>query len=185
MLKTRNRGRVIAVLMISSNSSAFAKTVKVKGSGQGTGLSSAFSFDGAAPASSIIWTGKDNLGGTYNAHDVGEYAFTTTSCTAPDGSPGTQFFLVQAATVTTYKGGQIYGSGTASTDNSGCANTTSGSFGLTETSSIAGGTGEFANASGSLTFTVTGTTLAAPGNPPGKFGLFSGFQNTFTGSVTF
>jgi hypothetical protein len=70
---------VIAALMISSNPSAFAKTVTVKGSGQGTGLTSAFSFDGVAPASSIISTGKDNLGGKFNAQDVGEYASTATS----------------------------------------------------------------------------------------------------------
>jgi hypothetical protein len=176
---------VIAVLMISSNPSAFAKTVTVKGSAQGTGLSSALSFDGVAPALSIISTGKDNLGGTFNTHDVGEYAFTATSCRAPDGSLGTQFVLVQAALVTNYKSGQIYGSGTAATDNSGCESNTSGSFVLTETSSIAGGTGEFANATGSITFTVTGTTLAAPGSPPGKLGNFNAFQDTFTGSVTF
>ncbi len=176
---------VIAALMISSNPSAFAKTVTVKGSGQGTGLTSAFSFDGVAPASSIISTGKDNLGGTFNAQDVGEYASTATSCTAPDGSAGTKFVLVQAAAVTNYKSGQIYSSGTSAAGNSGCASNTTGSFGLTETSSVIGGTGKFANASGSVTFTVTGTTLAAPGSPPGTLGLFSGFQDTFTGSVTF
>jgi hypothetical protein len=93
---------------------------------------------------------------------------------------------------------QAYGSGlltpwthqwnqrdTSAAGNSGCGSNTTGSFGLTETSSVIGGTGEFANASGSITFTVTGTTLAAPGSPPGTLGLFSGFQDTFTGSVTF
>jgi hypothetical protein len=176
---------VIAALMISSNPSAFAKTVTVKGSGQGTGLTSAFSFDGVTPASSIISTGKDNIGGTFNTQDVAEYAFTATSCTAPDGSAGTKLVLVQAAVVINYKRDQIYTSGTAAAGNSGCASNTTGSFGLTETHSVIGGTGKFINASGSITFTVTATILAAPGSPPGKLGLFSGFQDTFSGSVTF
>ena len=104
---------VIAVLMISSNPSAFAKTVTVKGSAQGTALTANFSFDGVTPASSIISTGKDNIGGTFNAQDVGEYAFTATSCTAPDGTAGTALVLVQAAEVRTYNKGQLYTSGTA------------------------------------------------------------------------
>src|SRR5690348_2073521 len=77
---------VIALLIISSNPSAFAKTVKVNGSGQGTALTSAFSFDGVAPADSIVSTGKDNIGGTFSIQDVGEYSFSSTSCTAPDGT---------------------------------------------------------------------------------------------------
>jgi hypothetical protein len=179
---------VIAVLMISSNPSAFAKTVKVKGSAQGTDLTSAFSFDGVTPALSIISTGKDNIGGTFNAQDVGEYSFTAGSCTAPDGTAGTTFFLVQSAAVYNYEDGQIYASGTAGAGNSGCTSSTTpgtGSFGLTETVSVIGGTGKFANASGSITFTVVGDGLAAPGIPPGKLGSFGGFQYTTRGSVTF
>jgi hypothetical protein len=176
---------VIAVLMISSNPSAFAKTVTVKGSAQGTDLTSAFSFDGVAPAGSAISTGKDNIGGTFNARAVAEFSFTADSCTAPDGTPGTALVLVEARTVRTYNKGQMYTSGTAATGNSGCASNTTGSFGLTETNSVIGGTGKFANAAGSITETVTGTILAAPGSPPGKLGSFSGFQYTMSGSVTY
>src|SRR5437016_1347849 len=50
---------IIAILIISSNPSAFAETVTVKGSAQGTALTANFSFDGVAPAFSIISTGKD------------------------------------------------------------------------------------------------------------------------------
>ena len=176
---------IIAILIISSNPSAFAETVTVKGSAQGTALTANFSFDGVAPASSIISTGKDNIGGTFNAQDVGEYAFTATSCTAPDGTAGTAFVLVQGKEVRTYKKGQLYTSGTAAADNSGCQSNTTGSFGLTETHSVIGGTGKFANASGSITQTVTGTGLAAPGTPPGKLGSFSAFKYTMSGSVSF
>jgi hypothetical protein len=137
---------IIAALMISSNLSAFAETETVKGSAQGTALTANFSFDGVTPASSIISTGKDNIGGKFNAQDVSEYAFTATSCTAPDGTAGTAFVLVQGKEVRTYKKGQLYTSGTAAADNSGCQSNTTGSFGLTETHSVIGGTGEFANA---------------------------------------
>jgi hypothetical protein len=176
---------IIAILIISSNPSAFAETVTVKGSAQGTALTANFSFDGVTPASSIISTGKDNIGGTFNAQDVSEYAFSATSCTAPDGTAGTAFVLVEGKEVRTYKKGQLYTSGTAAADNSGCQSNTTGSFGLTETHSVIGGTGEFANASGSITQTVTGTGLAAPGSPPGKLGSFFGFKYTMSGSVNF
>jgi hypothetical protein len=76
-------------------------------------LTANFSFDGVTPVLSIISTGKDNIGGTFNAQDVGEYAFTATSCTAPDGTAGTALVLVQATEVRTYNKGQLYTSGTA------------------------------------------------------------------------
>ena len=179
---------VIAILIISSNPSAFAKAVMVKGSGQGTDLTSAFSFDGVAPALSIVSTGKDNVGGRFNIQDVGEYSFTATSCTAPDGTAGTAFFLVQAAEVINYRNGQLYLSGTSARGNRGCASSTTpgtGSFGLTETETVIGGTGKFANVSGSITFKVVGNGLAAPGSPPGALGSFGAFQYTTSGSVTF
>lgn len=53
----------VVAALVSSNPSAFAKTVKVEGSGQGTTLTANFSFDGVASALSIISTGKDNVGG--------------------------------------------------------------------------------------------------------------------------
>jgi hypothetical protein len=180
--------RVIAVLIISSNPRAFAKTVTVKGSGQGTDLTSAFSFDGVAPALSIVSTGKDNIGGTFNIQDVGEYSFTADSCTAPDGTAGAASFLVQSAAVNNYKDGQIYTSGTAGAGNSGCTSSTTpgtGSFGLSETQLVIGGSGKFAKASGSITFTVVGTGLAAPGSTPGALGSFGAFQYTTSESVTF
>jgi hypothetical protein len=176
---------VITALMISSSPSAFAKPVKVKGSGQGTALTANFSFDGVASALSIISTGEDKIGETFNAQDVGEYSFTATSCTAPDGTTGIETVLVQAVEVRTYNKGQLYTSGTAAANNSGCQSSTTGSFRLTETHSVIGGTGKFVNASGSITQTVTGTGLAAPGIPPGKLGSFSAFKYTMSGSVTF
>jgi hypothetical protein len=176
---------VVSLIMVSAGGAEAKTKKKVKGSSQGTGVTSAFSFDGAAPAFSIISTGRDNLGGKFNGQDVGEYLVTTTPCTAPDGSAGTEFDLVQAAEVVNYEDGQLYSIGAGTGDGTGCASSTTGSYGLTESHTVIGGTGKFANAAGTIVGVVVGNTLAAPGNPPGKLGLFSGFQSTFTGSVTY
>jgi hypothetical protein len=118
---------VVSLTVLVSSVSAEAKTIKLRGSGQGTDLTSAFSFDGAAPALSIVSTGKDNIGGAFNIQDVGEYSFTADSCTAPDGTAGTADFLVQSAVVINYKGGQIYSSATATPGNTGCVSSATGS----------------------------------------------------------
>ncbi len=173
----------VIVALIASNPNAFAKTVKMKGSDQGTTLTANFSFDGVASAISIIFTGKDNLGGEFNGQDVGEYSFTGSSCTAPDSSAGIQFVLVQAQEVINYEDGQLYSSGVGAGDGTGCASNTTGSYGLTETHTVTGGTGKFASASGSITGSITGKTLAAPGSPPASLGEFTGFQATVSGSV--
>jgi hypothetical protein len=177
---------VVSLTVLISAGSAEAKTVKVKGSGQGTALTSAFSFDGASPALTIVSTGKDNIGGAFNAQDIHEYSFTTDSCTAPDGTAGTVPLSVQAAEVINYKSDQLYLSGTAASAGTGCVSSSTGSFGLTgATQTVIGGTGKFANASGTIIYTVVGTGLASPGIPPGKLGLFDAFQYTLSGSVTY
>src|SRR5471030_1318477 len=99
---------VSLTVLISAGSAEAKKTVKVNGSAQGTDLTSAFSFDGVAPAGSVISTGKDNIGGTFNAQAVGEFSFTADSCTAPDGTAGTALVLVEARAVRTYNKGQMY-----------------------------------------------------------------------------
>jgi hypothetical protein len=175
---------VISLTVLVSAVSAEAKTVKVKGSAQGTFLTSAFSFDGAAPALSIVSTGKDNIGGAFSAQNIEEYSFTTDSCTAPDGTAGIVDLPVQDAEVINYKSDQLYLSGGA-TSGTGCLSTTTGSSGLTGTLTVTGGTGKFANASGTIIYTVISNDLASPGNPPGKLGVFGAFQYTLSGSVTY
>jgi hypothetical protein len=49
---------------------------------------------------------------------------------------------------------------------------------------VTGGKGKLTGASGSFTVTYRGNTLAAPGTPPGKNGLFGAITRTATGSIT-
>jgi hypothetical protein len=172
------------IAMIASNRKAFGGTVTVKGSDAGTFVTANFTYDGVAPAISITYAGSDNLGGPFTSQDIGEYVGTGSSCTAPDGSAGTVFVLVQATEVDTYNQGQLYSTGTGAAAGSGCTSNTTGSFGLSETHSVIGGTGKFADASGSIAGTTTGKDLAVPGSPPGSLGIFGAFQDVRTGAVT-
>jgi hypothetical protein len=177
---------VVSLTVLSSAGSAEAKkTVKIKGMGQGTDLTSAFSFHDGSPALTIVSTGKDNIGGAFNAQDIHEYSFTTDSCTAPDGTAGTVTVSVQSGEVINYKGDQLYLSSGPATGDTGCVSSSTGSFDVTGTQTVTGGTGKFANASGTVIYTVIGTGLASPGTPPGKLGLFGAFQYTLGGSVSY
>jgi hypothetical protein len=176
---------LVLVLILASES--LAKATTVKGSGSATFISnSTFSYDGT-PGDASVNTGsaKDNLGGQYTFQSVAEYgAATATTCTAPDGTAGLQYDLVASNTVVTYNSGQAYSSAVPSSSNKQCLSNTTGSFSGTTTYTVNGGTGKFATASGSVTITFTGTTLAAPGTPPGAGGFFGADQFTETGSVT-
>ncbi len=135
---------VSLTVLISAGSAEAKKTVKVKGSGQGTDLTSAFSFHEGSPALTIVSTGKDNIGGAFNAQDIHEYSFSADSCTAPDGTAGTVTLSVQSAEVINYKSDQLYLSSGAATGDTGCVSSSTGSFDVTGTQTVTGGTGKFA-----------------------------------------
>jgi len=78
----------------------------------------------------------------------------------PDGSAGVTFVLVQATLTDNYHQGQLYSAGKGKADGGGCASTTTGRVGETITLSVLGGTGKFANASGSIKLTFIGQVLA-------------------------
>jgi len=172
------------LVLIASKSTAFAKARQTNnGSLSGTFVTANFSFDGVAPAILVTFSGTDNVGGPFTGQEVGEYSPTGTSCTAPDGSAGTVFDLVQSVEVVTYEQGQLYTAGAGASAGSGCRSNTTGSLSLSQTHSVTGGTGRFVNASGTYGGTSIGQTLAAPGTPPGSFGVFGAFQGTESGSV--
>ena len=174
---------LVAVLIVSGPL-AFAKTIQSnKGSLSGTFVTANFSFDGVAPAILVTFSGTDNIGGPFTGQEVGEYSATGISCTAPDGTDGTVFDLVQGVEVVTYQQGQLYTAGAGASAGSGCRSNTTGSFTVSQTHSVTGGTGKFVNASGAYGGTSIGQTLAAPGTPAGSLGVFGAFQGTESGSV--
>jgi hypothetical protein len=173
----------LVALLVASGPLAFAKTILTnKGSLSGTFVTANFSFDGL-PAILVTFSGTDNIGGPFTGQEVGEYSATGISCTAPDGSDGTVFDLVQGVEVVTYQQGQLYTAGAGASGGSGCRSNTTGSFTVSQTHSVTGGTGKFVNASGTYGGTSIGQTLAAPGTPAGSLGVFGAFQGTESGSV--
>jgi hypothetical protein len=177
---------VIAAIIVW-NPTAFAGTVNIKGSGSYTAVTVSFSFDGtghpANPSGSAVQellTGNDNIGGPFTGENIGEYAVDfATSCEAPDGTAGVSLELVQAIGAVTYNQGQLYFFGVG--PGSGCVSLSTGIFVLTETHTVFGGTGKFANASGSITVTQTGKALSQPASPGS--GLFTAASITEAGSV--
>jgi hypothetical protein len=173
----------VAVLIVSKPI-AYAETPETnKGVLKGTFVTANFSFDGVAPALLVTFSGTDNVGGPFKGQEVSEYSPTETSCTAPDGSEGTIFNLVQSVEVVTYRQGQLYTAGAGASAGSGCRSNTTGSLIVHQMHSVTGGTGRFVNASGTYGGTSVGQTLAAPGTPQGSFGIFGAFHGTESGSV--
>ena len=83
------------------------------------------------------------------------------------GNFGLTFHSVESDGAGTYNGGQVYFTAVGTTAGSYCL-TATGEFTGSVTYDVSGGTGKFAHASGSLTITFKGQTLAAPGSPSGK-----------------
>src|SRR6516165_3340432 len=105
---------------------------------------------GSCSGVGTTYSGVDNIGGPLTGQEIDEYSFTGSTCPAPDGTTGTAFVLVQANKVDTYIQGQLYSAAVGAKAGSGCASNTTGSTRAIETFSVTGGTGKFANASGSL-----------------------------------
>lgn len=175
----------LVVLAMGSNGYAApaAKPIKYKGSGSDTFITAYFTYDGGTAVVATS-SGKDNLGGAYIDQCVSEVSATAGSCTAPDGSAGTLYNLVQSDCAGTYTGGlyqgdQVYSTSTVGTD---CISNTSASHGGSSTYTVTGGSGKLVGASGTSTTTYTGVTLAAPQSPGG--GFFGAQQFTSVGSIT-
>jgi len=130
-----------------------------------------------------VSTGNDNVGGTFVGQSVTEYAPTSTTCKAPDKTTGTVYDLVQSRGVKTYKNGQIFTSAVGESAGTLCASDTTGSENGSVTATIIGGSGNYANASGTETTTFT-AELLANGPTDGGSGVFGATQFTTGGSVT-
>jgi hypothetical protein len=174
----------VVAALIALKPIAFAQAKQSNnGSLSGTFVTASFSFDGVAPATLVSFSGNDNVGGPFTGQEVAEYSVTGSSCTAPDGSLGSVFDLVQGVEVVTYQQGQLYTAGADALAGSGCQSNTTGSFTVNQKHTVTGGTGKFVNASGTYGGISIGQALAAPGTPPGRDGIFGAFQGTESGSV--
>jgi len=167
-----------------ATSEAFAGTIPFIGFGTYTNVNSSFTYDGAASAALLTGSESSNLGpATFQV--VSEVSPSTVACTAPDGTAGTTFDLVQTDAAGAWgQKGQLFFTAVGAQAGSQCVSSTTGSNGGSITYTITGGTGAFAGASGSTLLKFTGHTLAATGSPPGSTGIFGAGQFTFSGSLT-
>lgn len=186
-IRIRQLFLVLGVAFVSAltvASAGFAKTPKTfSGSGSYSFVSAEFSYVALAPGVLFTGSGGDNLGGPYTFQCVAEFS-TTTSCTAPDGSAGTTFDLVQSDCALTYEHGQLYLSAVGAAAGSQCISNTTGSSGGSVAYTVTGGTRKLSGASGSFAVSFTNQTLAAPGSPAGSKGIFGAGQFTERGSLT-
>jgi len=173
---------VLSVSFIVS-SDGFAGTQPFFGSGTYTNVNSSFTYDGAASAALLTGSEKTNIGpSTFQV--VSEVSPSTVVCTAPDGTAGTTFNLVQTDAAGAWPQGQLYFTAVGAAVGSQCVSNTTGSNGGSITYTITGGTGPFTGASGTTLLKFVGQTLAAPGSPAGSNGIFGAGQFTFSGSLT-
>jgi hypothetical protein len=163
----------VAALLVSFTvaSDEFGGTVPFSGSGTYTNVNSSFTYDGAAQAALLTGSEKTNIGpSTFQV--VSEVSPSTVACTAPDGTAGTVFNLVQTDAAGAWPQGQLYFTAVGAAAGSQCVSSTTGSNGGSITYSITGGTGAFTGVSGTTLLKFTGQTLASPGSPPGNNGIF-------------
>jgi hypothetical protein len=193
-----SKSAVIAVLTLSAGlflaAAAQARTFKCTGTNRGTAVSigGSFSFDGSKISIAALNTfaghseckHKESLGGDFHGQGVNEYNIGTTPCsfTGPFGESekGLDTTLVGIAYAIDGANGSAFYVGKSE---SGCFSASTGAFFATETDELFAGTGVFAGATGTTTYTVVGFVL---GPPPatGALGFFEWFRIKGTSTVT-
>jgi hypothetical protein len=188
----------IAVLTLSAGlllaTVAQAKTFKCTATNRGTAVSigGSFSFDGSKTSIAALNTfaghseckHKPSLGGDSHGQGVNEYNIGTTPCTFTgifgESENGVDTTLVGIVYAIDQEKGSTFWTGKSE---SGCFSPSTGAFSATETDDLVAGTGVFAGATGTTTYTVVGFVL---GPPPatGALGFFEWFRIKGTSTVT-
>ena len=174
----------VIVAMGGGVSKAHDKSIKYQATCSGSYTNDPnFSYDGEPnnPLSLGNLSGHDNIEGNFVAQDYTEDALTSSgTCTAPDGTPGTDYPLVADNQINTYPSGdQLYLSFTTGNI---CLSNTTGSYGGAEDGTVIGGAGKLAKASGPIHESYVGVDISVPKSP--GFGYISPEQETITGTVT-
>ncbi len=188
----------IAVLTLSVGlllaTAAQAKTFRCTATNRGTavGIGGSFSFDGSTTsiaalntfAGNIECKHKHSLSGDFHGQGVNQYNTGTTPCTFTglfgETENGLDTTLVGIVYAIDQQNGSTFWSGKSE---SGCFSASTGAFSATETDELFAGTGVFAGATGTTTYTVVGFVL---GPPPatGASGFFEWFQIKGTETLT-
>ena len=183
---------LLAGLLLAT--AAQAKTFKCTATNRGTavGIGGSFSFDGSTVSIAALNTFAGNveckhnesLSGAFHGQGVNEYNTGTTSCSFTglfgESETGLDTTLVGIVYASDQKNGSTFWSGKSE---SGCFSPSTGAFSATETDELFAGTGVFAGATGTSTYSVIGFVL---GPPPamGALGFFEWFQIKGTNTIT-
>jgi hypothetical protein len=186
-MKLARWGIIVAAITVGAlaSSGAFAATLQqYTFTGRGTAVTAAFTYDGIGNALYLDGNGVTSLAQSFAFHGVGQYNTGSTFCTVTrlDGStePGVNLVFVRSKTVilnNNTSAGTIFEKGWSG---SGCTGS-DGAFSIKETDLVTGGTGIYKNAFGSVTFSESGVTLAAPS---GGAGIFNFFKANGSASIT-
>ena len=194
----RAKSAGIAVLTLSAGlllaTAAQAKTFKCRSTNRGTAVSigGSFSFDGSTTSIAALNTfaghteckHKDSFSGDFHGQGVNEYSIGTTPCSFTgvfgESENGLDTTLVGIVYAIDQEKGSTFWTGKSE---SGCFSSSTGAFFATETDELFAGTGIFAGATGTTTYTVSGFVL---GPPPatGALGFFEWFQIKGTNTLT-
>jgi len=175
-MKLARWGITVAAITIGAlaSSGAFAATVQqYTFTGRGTAVTAALTFDGIGNALYLEGSVVTSIAQSFTLRGVGQFNTGSTFCTVTrlDGStePGINLVFVRSKTVILdANAGAIFERGSYG---SGCTGS-DGAFSINETDLVTGGTGIYKNAFGSVTFSESGITLAAPSSGSGIFNFF-------------
>ena len=158
-----------------------ARTRKFKEDCSGAFVTAQFSFDGTGNAGQFTATCRSSMGRALKT-GVSQSATTVIgSCTAPDGTVGTQYNLLERFDSVTFEkdGSQLFSFSNSGTE---CYSNTTNVFSKTESWTFVGGTGKFKNATGGGTESIRGTIIEKPASP--GFGDFGAEQTNSTGTIS-
>jgi hypothetical protein len=181
-MKTRIFGIFGALALLLSAGSVFAfdqRPFRYNGTFGCSFVNNAGLNFGSGNVTDTTCTGQDTFG-LNNNQTLGSDGPAEGTCTAPDGTLGTQYPLFFATFVNTYNfsGDQLW---TSSVTGSQCISQTTGSLSGTRAYTINGGSGFFTGATGTINVTYTGSYLGLPAGSTGYFGHVTG---TSSGTIT-
>jgi hypothetical protein len=178
-----------AGLLIWSSTSAIAGTVSCSETYSAVGQLALFSFDGKANANLSDVTGRSTCNNRsssrYRLQGVAETIFSSTPCTftGPKGNTENGILGTEVAGVaisTDPKTGDLLF--TKDVLGTTCFNQSTSEFAITTNSTVTGGTGANAGATGTVTAHSLGSSLAAPSSP--GFGDLAWATGTGTSTIT-
>jgi len=177
-MKTRRLGAIVAAIVaivFVGSTACFAAIFNITANAKGTSATLGVGFAAGTYANLLTYTGTDSTGHAFSGQAVGEYTNGVAACsfTAFGGvnESGTVLTLVGGSAISIEPGvGKLY---TQVTSGTGCFNSTTGDFSISQTDTIVGGGGTYANATGTETDTFLGHNVGSPVSGSFSFEKFS------------